>query len=100
MMYCNNDYIRKKEKMLTCNSTFLIALIEGIDMTFLKTAISMAKTAVYSLHKTSTREVSPRILKFDSVSYSYLEVHFFDFACVLHFPLYFSIYRKRQMIGM
>ncbi|XP_028821151.1 methyltransferase-like protein 5 isoform X1 [Denticeps clupeoides] len=29
---------------------------QGIDMQFLQTAISMARTAVYSLHKTSTRE--------------------------------------------
>lgn len=30
----------------------------GMDMRFLRTALTMAKTAVYSLHKTSTREVS------------------------------------------
>ena len=30
----------------------------GIDMVFLKLGIEMASTAVYSLHKTSTREVS------------------------------------------
>ncbi|XP_063256619.1 rRNA N6-adenosine-methyltransferase METTL5 isoform X2 [Prinia subflava] len=29
---------------------------KGIDMIFLKTALQMAKTAVYSLHKTSTRQ--------------------------------------------
>ncbi|XP_064419777.1 rRNA N6-adenosine-methyltransferase METTL5 isoform X2 [Latimeria chalumnae] len=29
---------------------------KGTDMIFLKTALSMAKTAVYSLHKTTTRE--------------------------------------------
>ncbi|NXD67066.1 METL5 protein, partial [Eolophus roseicapillus] len=32
---------------------------KGIDMIFLKTALQMAKTAVYSLHKTSTRQASP-----------------------------------------
>ncbi|XP_075036784.1 rRNA N(6)-adenosine-methyltransferase METTL5 [Mixophyes fleayi] len=29
---------------------------KGMDMTFLKTALQMARTSVYSLHKTSTRE--------------------------------------------
>ncbi|CAN9497775.1 unnamed protein product [Ophioblennius macclurei] len=29
---------------------------KGVDMTFLRAALTMAKTAVYSLHKTSTRE--------------------------------------------
>ncbi|NXL29183.1 METL5 protein, partial [Glaucidium brasilianum] len=29
---------------------------KGMDMVFLKTALQMAKTAVYSLHKTSTRQ--------------------------------------------
>ncbi|XP_058479339.1 rRNA N6-adenosine-methyltransferase METTL5 isoform X2 [Solea solea] len=29
---------------------------QGMDMKFLKAALTMAKTAVYSLHKTSTRE--------------------------------------------
>lgn len=29
---------------------------KGIDMTFLKIALEMAKTAVYSLNKSSTRE--------------------------------------------
>lgn len=32
--------------------------IQGMDMKFLRAALTMAKTAVYSLHKTSTREVS------------------------------------------
>lgn len=35
---------------------------QGIDMKFLRAALTMAKTAVYSLHKTSTREV-----KIDSI---------------------------------
>uniref|UniRef100_A0A674JDG0 Methyltransferase 5, N6-adenosine n=1 Tax=Terrapene triunguis TaxID=2587831 RepID=A0A674JDG0_9SAUR len=30
--------------------------IAGMDMTFLKVALQMAQTAVYSLHKTSTRK--------------------------------------------
>lgn len=32
--------------------------LEGIDMKFLRAALTMARTSVYSLHKTSTREVS------------------------------------------
>uniref|UniRef100_A0A2K6KQZ7 Methyltransferase like 5 n=1 Tax=Rhinopithecus bieti TaxID=61621 RepID=A0A2K6KQZ7_RHIBE len=31
--------------------------IAGTDMAFLKTALEMARTAVYSLHKSSTREL-------------------------------------------
>jgi len=31
---------------------------KGTDMAFLKTALEMARTAVYSLHKSSTRDVS------------------------------------------
>uniref|UniRef100_A0A670HVC5 Methyltransferase 5, N6-adenosine n=1 Tax=Podarcis muralis TaxID=64176 RepID=A0A670HVC5_PODMU len=30
--------------------------IAGMDMAFLKTALQLARTAVYSLHKTSTRQ--------------------------------------------
>uniref|UniRef100_A0A3Q2YDK6 Methyltransferase-like protein 5 n=1 Tax=Hippocampus comes TaxID=109280 RepID=A0A3Q2YDK6_HIPCM len=34
---------------------------QGMDMKFLRAAITMAKKAVYSLHKTSTREVSQEL---------------------------------------
>ncbi|XP_049977870.1 rRNA N6-adenosine-methyltransferase METTL5 [Alexandromys fortis] len=35
---------------------FFFLLFTGTDMAFLKTALGMARTAVYSLHKSSTRE--------------------------------------------
>lgn len=35
-----------------------LCFVQGMDMKFLRAALTMAKTAVYSLHKTSTREVS------------------------------------------
>ena len=40
----------------------------GIDMTFLKLALDMSTNAVYSLHKSSTRQVSELIL-FDIINY-------------------------------
>lgn len=46
----------KKFDTVIMNPPFGTKHNQGIDMTFLKTAISMAKTAVYSLHKTSTRD--------------------------------------------
>lgn len=33
----------------------IISIFSGIDVTFLEKAILLAKTSVYSLHKTSTR---------------------------------------------
>ena len=41
----------------TCMYFYIWFFIQGMDMRFLQTALTMAKTAVYSLHKTSTREV-------------------------------------------
>ncbi len=42
-----------------------------MDMKFLRAALTMAKTAVYSLHKTSTREVSsvsvPALLQYSGI---------------------------------
>ncbi|KAG5283662.1 hypothetical protein AALO_G00044570 [Alosa alosa] len=46
----------KKFDTVIMNPPFGTKHNQGIDMKFLKTAITMAKTAVYSLHKTATRE--------------------------------------------
>lgn len=46
----------KKFDTVIMNPPFGTKHNQGIDMQFLKTAISMARTAVYSLHKTSTRD--------------------------------------------
>ncbi|XP_030643021.1 rRNA N(6)-adenosine-methyltransferase METTL5 [Chanos chanos] len=46
----------KKFDTVIMNPPFGTKRNQGIDMEFLKTALSMATTAVYSLHKTSTRE--------------------------------------------
>ncbi|KAA0715474.1 Methyltransferase-like protein 5 [Triplophysa tibetana] len=45
----------KKFDTVIMNPPFGTKHNQGIDMQFLSTAISMARTAVYSLHKTSTR---------------------------------------------
>lgn len=37
-------------------SGFSMSSVAGIDLVFLQKAISMSSTAVYSLHKTATRE--------------------------------------------
>lgn len=37
--------------------------VKGVDMVFLRAALSLARTAVYSLHKTSTREFIHRKAK-------------------------------------
>ncbi len=52
---------------------YILDISLGIDMLFLQTAISMASTAVYSLHKTSTRDVSFHIT---SSFHSYISVIF------------------------
>uniref|UniRef100_A0A672JSC9 Methyltransferase-like protein 5 n=2 Tax=Sinocyclocheilus grahami TaxID=75366 RepID=A0A672JSC9_SINGR len=46
----------KKFDTVIMNPPFGTKHNQGIDMQFLRTAISMASTAVYSLHKTSTRD--------------------------------------------
>ncbi len=74
---------------------YILDISLGIDMLFLQTAISMASTAVYSLHKTSTRDVSFHIT---SSFHSYISVIFMRktynwiaFSC--------STFRRKQMIG-
>uniref|UniRef100_A0A3B4XAT2 Methyltransferase 5, N6-adenosine n=1 Tax=Seriola lalandi dorsalis TaxID=1841481 RepID=A0A3B4XAT2_SERLL len=42
--------------MLHVVTQFFLFFVQGMDMQFLKAALTMAKTVVYSLHKTSTRE--------------------------------------------
>lgn len=39
-------------------SIYSLYCFQGMDMKFLRAALTMSKMAVYSLHKTSTREVS------------------------------------------
>ena len=46
----------KKFDTVVMNPPFGTKHNKGIDMTFVKQGLSLAKTAVYSLHKTSTRE--------------------------------------------
>lgn len=47
---------QKKFDTIVMNPPFGTKRNKGMDMTFLKTALNLAKTSVYSLHKTSTRE--------------------------------------------
>lgn len=79
----------------SCYYILYISYILGIDMQFLRTAISMASTAVYSLHKTSTRDVSCHIA---SSFHSYISTIFIRktynwiaFSC--------STFRRKLMIG-
>ncbi|XP_070565143.1 rRNA N(6)-adenosine-methyltransferase METTL5-like [Ptychodera flava] len=55
---CNMEMGRWKKSFDTVimNPPFGTKHNEGIDMQFLRTALDMATTAVYSLHKTSTRQ--------------------------------------------
>ncbi|KAI1885034.1 hypothetical protein AGOR_G00216020 [Albula goreensis] len=55
---CNleQSVFAKKFDTVIMNPPFGTKHNKGMDMQFLKTALSMARTAVYSLHKTSTRE--------------------------------------------
>ncbi|XP_077978889.1 rRNA N(6)-adenosine-methyltransferase METTL5-like [Glandiceps talaboti] len=55
---CNMDTTKWKKSFDTVimNPPFGTKHNEGIDMVFLRTALDMATTAVYSLHKTSTRK--------------------------------------------
>uniref|UniRef100_UPI00398F547C rRNA N(6)-adenosine-methyltransferase METTL5 isoform X3 n=1 Tax=Pristiophorus japonicus TaxID=55135 RepID=UPI00398F547C len=48
--------LSKKFDTIIMNPPFGTKHNKGMDMTFLKTALDMARTAVYSLHKTSTRD--------------------------------------------
>ncbi|XP_073701997.1 rRNA N(6)-adenosine-methyltransferase METTL5 [Garra rufa] len=50
-----SNYTKKFDTVIM-NPPFGTKHNQGIDMQFLRTAISMASTAVYSLHKTSTRD--------------------------------------------
>ncbi|XP_067939617.1 rRNA N6-adenosine-methyltransferase METTL5-like [Watersipora subatra] len=66
------DRLRKSFDVAIMNPPFGTKHNKGIDIRFLKAGLSLARTAVYSLHKTSTREhilkvctdwgVKPRVL--------------------------------------
>uniref|UniRef100_A0A8C9VNU9 Methyltransferase-like protein 5 n=1 Tax=Scleropages formosus TaxID=113540 RepID=A0A8C9VNU9_SCLFO len=53
---CSLRAFQKKFDTVIMNPPFGTKHNKGIDMQFLKTALSMARSSVYSLHKTSTRE--------------------------------------------
>ncbi|XP_062259457.1 rRNA N6-adenosine-methyltransferase METTL5 [Platichthys flesus] len=52
----DQDAYASKFDTVIMNPPFGTKHNQGMDMKFLKAALTMAKTAVYSLHKTSTRE--------------------------------------------
>ncbi|XP_010889229.1 rRNA N6-adenosine-methyltransferase METTL5 isoform X2 [Esox lucius] len=52
----SSDAYAKKFDTVIMNPPFGTKHNQGMDMQFLKTALTMATTAVYSLHKTSTRD--------------------------------------------
>nr|XP_033800057.1 methyltransferase-like protein 5 isoform X2 [Geotrypetes seraphini] len=61
MIQCNvcslpSDKMLKRFDTVIMNPPFGTKYNKGLDMTFLKTALQIAREAVYSLHKTSTRE--------------------------------------------
>ncbi|XP_030044520.1 methyltransferase-like protein 5 [Microcaecilia unicolor] len=61
MIQCNvrslpSDNMLRKFDTVIMNPPFGTKHNKGLDMIFLKTALQIARTAVYSLHKTSTRE--------------------------------------------
>ena len=49
------DHTHQKFDTVLLNPPFGTKHNQGIDMLFVKQALSLAKTSVYSLHKTSTR---------------------------------------------
>ncbi|KAM8857216.1 rRNA N(6)-adenosine-methyltransferase METTL5 [Synchiropus picturatus] len=51
-----DDAFSKKFDTVIMNPPFGTKHNQGMDMRFLRTALTMAETAVYSLHKTATRE--------------------------------------------
>ena len=50
------EQMHKKFDTVIMNPPFGTKRNKGIDMTFVKQALSLARTSVYSLHKTSTRQ--------------------------------------------
>ena len=50
------EQMHKKFDTVIMNPPFGTKHNKGIDMTFVKQALSLARTSVYSLHKTSTRQ--------------------------------------------
>uniref|UniRef100_A0A3B3BB99 Methyltransferase-like protein 5 n=1 Tax=Oryzias melastigma TaxID=30732 RepID=A0A3B3BB99_ORYME len=52
----NAEVYARKFDTVIMNPPFGTKHNQGIDMTFLRAGLTMAETAVYSLHKTSTRE--------------------------------------------
>ncbi|KAE8580968.1 hypothetical protein XENTR_v10024611 [Xenopus tropicalis] len=51
------DCLSKSVDTVIMNPPFGTKHNKGMDMTFLRTALQMARNSVYSLHKTSTREL-------------------------------------------
>ncbi|XP_068186146.1 rRNA N6-adenosine-methyltransferase METTL5 isoform X3 [Antennarius striatus] len=56
MCSLDSEAYKKTFDTVIMNPPFGTKHNQGMDMKFLRTALTMAKTAVYSLHKTSTRE--------------------------------------------
>ncbi|XP_041367444.1 rRNA N6-adenosine-methyltransferase METTL5-like [Gigantopelta aegis] len=54
-LLCEGSHLQKAFDTVIMNPPFGTKNTQGIDMIFLKTALAMAHTSVYSLHKTSTR---------------------------------------------
>ncbi|XP_051877773.1 rRNA N6-adenosine-methyltransferase METTL5 isoform X3 [Pristis pectinata] len=52
----STDKLSKKFDTIIMNPPFGTKHNKGMDMIFLKSALDMARTAVYSLHKTATRD--------------------------------------------
>ena len=53
---CEGSKLRKAFDTVVMNPPFGTKHNKGIDMAFLRRGLDMARTAVYSLHKTATRE--------------------------------------------
>lgn len=83
---CLMDSFKKSVDTVIMNPPFGTKNNKGIDMIFLKTALDFAQDTVYSLHKTSTRQVYSHSCSLSSgdASFKFYWLHLFtsDHHCV------------------
>ncbi|CAB4397610.1 unnamed protein product [Rhizophagus irregularis] len=86
----STDHLQNKVDTIVMNPPFGTKNNEGIDIIFLKKAIEIATTSVYSLHKSSTREYIREKAKNWGVECEVLAEMKFDI------PMMYKIHKKKS----
>ncbi|PKC17303.1 S-adenosyl-L-methionine-dependent methyltransferase [Rhizophagus irregularis] len=87
----STDHLQNKVDTIVMNPPFGTKNNEGIDIIFLKKAIEIATTSVYSLHKSSTREYIREKAKNWGVECEVLAEMKFDI------PMMYKIHKKKSV---